>query len=100
MQVVPRDYIHPEDLAALENLKQIPLFSSCLKSFMKTGIERVIRGLSMANKIRLGPDQLPEIYRILPPTCQALGIDEPEFYLEMGPSPNAYTQATPGSSST
>ena len=43
---------------------------------MKTGIERVIRGLSMANKIRLGPDQLPEIYRILPPTCQALGIDE------------------------
>lgn len=92
MQVVPRDYIHPEDLAALENLKQIPLFSSCLKSFMKIGIERVIRGLSMANKIRLGPDQLPEIYRILPPTCQALGIDEPEFYLEMDPSPNAYTQ--------
>jgi Zn-dependent protease with chaperone function len=92
MRIVPRDYIHPEDQAALENLKAIPLFSACLKSFMKIGIERVINGLSMANKIRLGPEQLPEIYRLLPPICQFLGIDEPELYLEMDPLPNAYTQ--------
>ncbi len=92
MNVVPRDYVHMEDYAALENLKAIPLFSQCLKSFMKVGIERVIHGVSMAQKICLGPDQLPEIHAYLPPICQILGIEEPELYLEMDPSPNAYTQ--------
>jgi Zn-dependent protease with chaperone function len=92
MKVAPRDYIHPEDQAALENLKAIPAFAACVKSFMKIGIERLIHGLSMASKIRLGPQQLPEIYSILPPVCETLGIDEPELYLEMSPLPNAYTQ--------
>lgn len=92
MKVAPRDYVHPEDQAALENLKAIPAFAACLRSFMKIGIERSIHGLSMASKIRLGPEQLPQIYNILPPVCQMLGIDEPEFYLEMNPIPNAYTQ--------
>ncbi len=92
MKVAPRDFIHPEDLAALENLKAIPLFAPCLKSFMNIGVERVIQGLSMANKIRLGPNQLPAIYEHLPRVCQTLGIDEPELYLAMDPSPNAYTQ--------
>ena len=27
----------------------------------------------------------------MPPICQRLGIEEPEFYLEMNPMPNAYT---------
>ena len=75
----------------LENLKAIPLFSQCLKSFMKIGIERVIHGVSMAQKIRLGPDQLPEIHAYLPDLPDP-GIEEPEIYLEMDPSPNAYTQ--------
>lgn len=45
----------------------------------------------MASKVRLGPNQLPEVYNLLPPICEVLGIKEPEFYLEMDPSPNAYT---------
>jgi len=45
----------------------------------------------LAQKIRLGPDQLPKIYNHLPPICQKLGIEEPQLYLEMDPSPNAYT---------
>jgi Zn-dependent protease with chaperone function len=92
MKILPRDYIHPEDLGALENLKSIPLFSACLKVFMKIGIERYIEGQSMAQKIRLGPDQLADVYRFLPPACEVLGIETPEFYLEMNPQPNAYTQ--------
>jgi hypothetical protein len=42
---------------------------------MKIGIERVIHGVSMAQKIRLGPDQFPEIHACLPPICQVLGIE-------------------------
>jgi Zn-dependent protease with chaperone function len=92
MKVSTRDYIHPEDQAALENLKAIPLFPQCVKSFMNIGIERLIHGQCMAQKIRIGPKQLPELYRFLPPICDSLGIEEPEFYLEMNPMPNAYTQ--------
>jgi Zn-dependent protease with chaperone function len=58
---------------------------------MKIWNERMIQGVNMANKVRLGPDQLPKLYELLPPLCQTLGIDEPEFYLEMNPNPNAYT---------
>jgi Zn-dependent protease with chaperone function len=86
------DFIHPEDRAALENLRSIPLFSECVKMFMKALPEQLLHGVSMAQKIRLGAEQLPEVYNRLPPLCQRLGIAEPEFYLEMNPFPNAYTQ--------
>lgn len=91
MSVSSIDYIHPEDKAALENLKSIPLFPTVLKTFMNVFHEQQIHGLNMAQKIRLGPNQLPEIYNYLPPICKGLGIQEPEFYLEMSPQPNAYT---------
>lgn len=91
MKVPAYNYIHPEDKAALENLKNIPMFSACLKAFMKFMPEQYLHGMNMAQKIRLGPDQLPHIYGLLPPICDALDIPEPEFYLEMNPAPNAYT---------
>lgn len=47
--------------------------------------------MNMASAIRLSPTQLPNLYNHLPPICEKLGIDEPEFYLEMNPFPNAYT---------
>jgi len=91
MKLSPDDFTHPEDRAALEKLRSIPLFPSCVKAFMKFMPERQLHGLNMAQKIRLSPRQLPKIYRHLPPACKALQIDEPEFYLELDPQPNAYT---------
>ena len=80
------------DKAALDNFKSIPFFTTLLKSFMSFFSEQMLHGVSMAQKIRLSEKQLPEIYRLLPPIVSALGIKEPEFYLEMSPIPNAYTQ--------
>ncbi len=91
---MPVDYnkfIHPQDRMALETLKKIPLFDTVLKGYMKLFDENTMRGINMASKIRLGPDQLPEIYSLMPEICNTLGIPEPEFYLEMNPIPNAYT---------
>lgn len=84
------EYIHPEDEAARRNMEAIPGFASTMKFIMKHFSEQLYHGLSMANKIRLSPTQLPQIYEKLPPICQKLAIKEPEFYLEMNPSPNAY----------
>lgn len=91
MKLSPDDFTHPEDRAALEKLRAIPLFPACVKAFMKYLPERTLHGLNMAQKIRFSPRQLPKIYRHLPPACKALNIAEPEFYLELNPNPNAYT---------
>lgn len=86
-----KDFIHPEDEAALRNMESIPGFPTAVKTFLKYGYEKLYHGLNMASKIRLSPTQLPDIYNRLPPICAKLGIAEPEFYLEMNPMPNAYT---------
>lgn len=91
LHVCSKDFIHPEDEAARRNLEAIPGFSSILKSFLRMGVEQLLHGLNMANKIRLSEAQLPDLYKRLPPICAKLGITEPEFYLEMNPVPNAYT---------
>jgi Zn-dependent protease with chaperone function len=91
VNISPEDFIHPADKAALENLQSIPLFTQCSKAFLKTFTEQFFRGLNLAQKVRLGPHQLPKIWAHLPPICGKLGIDVPELYLEMSPAPNAYT---------
>lgn len=86
----PIEYIHPEDEAARRNMEAIPGFAAAMKLFMRYYSEQLFHGLNMANRIRLSPKQLPKIYEKLPPICKKLNIKEPEFYLEMNPSPNAY----------
>jgi Zn-dependent protease with chaperone function len=85
------DFIHPEDQQAREQLEAIPGFQALARTLMQAFNERVLHGLNMAGKIRLGPRQLPALHAHLPPICEALGIPEPELYLEMDPRPNAYT---------
>lgn len=87
----PSDFIHPEDAAALHQLESIPGFPALMKKFYALGYEKLMYGTNMASNIRLSEKQLPELYRHLPPICNTLGIEEPEFYLEMNPMPNAYT---------
>ena len=90
-RIDPRDVVHPEDRAAIDNLQSMALFPAAAKAFMKAVPEDMLAGLYMVQKIRLGPNQLPRLHALLPPICGRLGIVEPEFYLEMDPRPNAYT---------
>lgn len=83
--------MHPEDAAALRQLESIPGFPSFVKSFLSLGYETLQYGVNMASSVRLSENQLPEIYKHLPPICEKLGIDIPEFYLSMDPYPNAWT---------
>ena len=87
----PSEFMHPEDAAALRQLENIPGFPALVKKVLSLGYEQMQYGTNMASNIRLSPTQLPEIYNHLPPICKKLGIDEPEFYLQMTPMPNAWT---------
>ena len=86
-----REFIHPEDEAAMRNLAAVPGFDKVARLLMVNVTENLMHGLYMAQNIRLSPTQLPEIYNLLPPICGKFGIDLPEFYLTMDPSPNAWT---------
>lgn len=89
--IKPVEFIHPEDAAALRQLESIPGFPALVKKVMALGLEQLQYGLNMATAIRLSPTQLPKLYHHLPPICEKLGINEPEFYLQMDPNPNAWT---------
>lgn len=89
--IKPAEFIHPEDAAALRQLESIPGFPALVKKVLAIGFEKMKYGFNMATAIRLSPTQLPELYKHLPPICEKLGIEEPEFYLQMDPVPNAWT---------
>ena len=87
----PDGLMHPHDLTALEQLRAVPFLDTFLKKMMELSVEQFLHGKCMANHIRLGPEQLPEIYQLLPPICRKFEIPEPEFYLAQDPMINAYT---------
>ena len=87
----PSDFIHPEDAAALHQMESIPGFAAIVRKILSVGYETLQYGVNMASNIRLSERQLPEIYRHLPPICKRMGIPVPEFYLQMDPTPNAFT---------
>lgn len=86
-----KQYLHPEDATALKSLESIPGFPTLVRKILSIGLEKLYYGINMASTIRLSETQLPELYNRLPPICEKLGIDVPEFYLEMNPVPNAGT---------
>ncbi len=89
--MLPSEFMHPEDAAALRQLESIPGFPSFIKGILALGLEKLQYGVNMASSVRMSETQLPEIYKHLPPICEKLGIAEPEFYLVMDPNPNAWT---------
>lgn len=87
----PSDFLHPDDAAALRQMENVPGFASLIKKVLSIGVETLQYGVNMASNIRLSRKQLPQIYSLLPPICERMGISEPELYLQMNPVPNAWT---------
>ena len=86
-----RYFIHPNDAKALDALKSLPAFPLLCKKFNEIFTERQYKVINLSSHLRLSEDQLPEIWSLLPPICEKLGIDVPELYLEQNPTVNAYT---------
>lgn len=84
------DVVHPFDESAKRQLESMTGLQATVQAFMKIYSEREAHNFHLSECLRLGPKQLPEIYRLLPPICDAFGIAEPELYLAMG-GVNAYT---------
>lgn len=84
------DFLHPLDFSARQRLEAVPMLRQVTEKYMGFVTDRQQRQLLLSHAIRLGPRQVPQIYRMLPPICDAFGIPEPELFLMSG-SPNAET---------
>lgn len=85
------EFIHPDDAAALQALKNIPALPTLMEKVFQYGYDEILWSENIATNIRLSETQMPEIYNRLPPICKQLGIPVPELYLCVSPYLNSWT---------
>src|SRR6478735_12117907 len=85
----PKAYEHPADRAATAALQQIPMMDTVVRRLIEFG-ERSIFQQLLASAVRLGPDQLPEVYASHRAALARLDIDYvPDLYVWQMPLTNA-----------
>lgn len=83
---------HPADRAATAALKAIPGLDPAIRKLIELGYERALRQSLLASSVRLGPRQLPEVWRRHRLAYVTLDIEPtPELYLAAYPLANAAT---------
>ena len=87
------DIVHPSDRSTRQRLEAIPVLQPAVKAYLKFTSERVDRFQLVTQGLRLGPQQFPDVYGLLPPICAAFGIAEPELFMAAGED-NASTSGT------
>jgi len=72
----PRAYEHPADRGALVALRSLSGFDTLVKSLFGRVSERQLRLLFLANSVRVGPTQFPELNDYLRDAAYVLDLEE------------------------
>ena len=84
-------YVHDLDRQAADALNQFPKFVKLVESYSSNYDEKAAKFDLLSTAIRLGENQMPEVYNLLPPVCEQLGIEVPELYYIKDKTANAAT---------
>jgi Zn-dependent protease with chaperone function len=85
-----RAWEHPADRAALNALRALPGFDEALKRVMGFLGERGVRQLFLANAVRVGPQQRPNLNRLYTEVLETLDAPERwDLYVAQTPIANA-----------
>lgn len=87
----PTLYRHELDQRAFEALSAFPKFVQLHESYIANVDEKAAKIDFLSSAIRLSENQFPEIYNLLPPICEKLGIAVPELYYIKSKEINAAT---------
>lgn len=89
--ISPRAFQHPADRAATQALAQIPGVDQVVRKLSELQYERALRQTLLANAVRLGPQQLPELWTVYARAGETLDMPElPDLYTTYFPfGPNA-----------
>jgi Zn-dependent protease with chaperone function len=86
----PKAYEHPADRAATAALQSIPMLNTAVRKLIELQYERAFRQVFLASGVRIGPDQLPEVYESYRQVLAVLDMpDEYDLYLIEFPLVNA-----------
>ena len=87
-----RAYEHPADRAATAALKAIPHLDRVLRRVIEFGYERALRRGVLGSAVRLGPEQLSDVWRAHERAYATLDLElVPDLYLTQFPMANALT---------
>src|ERR687895_113473 len=90
LAISPKAYEHPADRAATAALASIPMLDQVVRKLIEFGYERALRQVFLAGSVRIGSDQLPDVWAAHRAALARLDIDEvPELYLTQYPVTNA-----------
>ena len=83
-------YEHPADRAATAALQSIPMLDVVVRKLIEFGYERALRQQFLAASVRLGEDQLPQVWADWNAVCARLDLPERyDLYLTQFPITNA-----------
>src|SRR3954453_14563744 len=92
IELSPKAYEHPADRAATAALKSIPMLDTVVRKLIEFSYERGFRQLLLGNAVRLGDDQLSEVWAAHRAALTRLDMPEvPDLYLVQMPMINAMT---------
>lgn len=88
--IAPRAWQHPADRAATAALVAIPYLDKVVRKLIELGYERALRQVSLGASVRLGEQQLPEVWRDHVFAFSTLDMDEvAPLYITQNPYANA-----------
>jgi Zn-dependent protease with chaperone function len=90
--ISPRAFQHPADRAATAALHQVPYLDQVVRKLIELGYERALRQAYLGSSVRLGQEQLPEIWVLEREVFNVLDLPEvPDLYVTQFPIANAFT---------
>jgi Zn-dependent protease with chaperone function len=91
-QISPKAYEHPADRAATSALHAVPLLDTVIKRLIDMGHEKRLRQVVMGNAVKIGPEQVPDIWRQYVQATTILDLATvPDLYAYNGSDTNAMT---------
>jgi len=89
-ELSPKAYEHPADRAATAALQSIPMLDAVVRRLIEFGYERALRQYLLAGSVKLGSEQLPEVWASHRAALARLDLREvPDLYLTQFPIANA-----------
>jgi Zn-dependent protease with chaperone function len=90
--ISPKTYEHPADRAATAALKAVPHLDTVVRKIIELGYERAMRRGVLGSAVRLGEDQLSDVWHAHARAYATLDLEPvPDLYLTQYPVANALT---------
>jgi Zn-dependent protease with chaperone function len=88
--ISPKAYEHPADRAATAALRSIPYLNTVVRKLIELGYERALRQAYLGSSVRLGDDQLADVWMTHVRAYATLDLEPvPDLYLTQFPVANA-----------